>query len=109
MGKGDQKIPNRGRSGFGFWAAFFFCVTENLSFGLSGMLIKGSTNDFESQIGRGKLTFFTSYFRVDSVDYQNSKTGTSDYSGVELTFSGIYKSGNLTMGFSIKPPASITR
>src|ERR1035437_278428 len=109
MVKWYQNIRNREGSVYGYGAAFSFGVTENLSFGLSGMLIKGSTNDFESQIGRGKLTFFTSYFRVDSVDYQNSKTGTSDYSGVELTFSGIYKSGNLTMGFSIKPPASITR
>jgi hypothetical protein len=104
-----QNIRNREGSLYGYGAAFSFGVTENLTFGLSGLLIKGSTNDFESQLGRGNLMFYSSYFRVDSVDYQNTKNGTSDYSGAELTFSGLYKSGSLTLGFSIKPPISITR
>jgi hypothetical protein len=104
-----QNIRNREGSIYGYGAAFSFGVTENLSFGLSGMLIKGSTNDFESQLGRGRLVFYSSYFRVDSVNYQNTKNGTSDYSGAEINFSGLYKSGNLTLGFSIKPPTTITR
>ena len=104
-----QNIRNREGSLYGYGAAFSFGVTENLTFGLSGLLIKGSTNDFESQLGRGNLMFYSTYFRVDSVDYKNTKNGTSDYSGAELTFSGLYKSGSLTLGFSIKPPISITR
>jgi len=104
-----QNIRDREGSIYGYGAAFSFGVTENLTFGLSGLLIKGSTNDFESQLGRGSLIFYSSYFKVDSVDYKNTKNGTSDYSGVELTFSGLYKSGSLTLGFSIKPPISITR
>ena len=104
-----QNMRDREGSIYGYGAAFSFGVDENLTFGLSGLLIKGSTNDFESQLGRGSLIFYSSYFKVDSVDYKNTKNGTSDYSGVELTFSGLYKSGNLTLGFSIKPPISITR
>jgi hypothetical protein len=104
-----QNIRNREGSVYGYGASVSFGVNENLSFGLSGMYIKGSTDDFESQLGRGKLVFYSSYFRVDSVDYKYTKTGTSDYSGAELNFSGLYKSGNLTLGFSIKPPASISR
>jgi hypothetical protein len=104
-----QNIRNREGSVYGYGAAISYEVAENLSFGLSGMLIKGSTNDYESQLGRGRLMFYSSYFRVDSVDYQYTKTGTSDFSGAELTFSGLYKSGNLSLGFSIKPPISITR
>jgi hypothetical protein len=104
-----QNIRNREGSVYGYGAAFSFGVNENLTFGLSGLLIKGSTNDFESQLGRGNLMFYSSYFRVDSVDYKNTKNGTSDYSGVELTFSGLFKSGSLSLGFSIKPPVSITR
>jgi hypothetical protein len=104
-----QNIRNREGSIYGYGAAFSFGVTENLTLGLSGMLIKGSTNDFESQLGRGSLVFFSSYFRVDSVDYKNTKNGTSDYTGAEITFSGSYKSGSLALGFSIKPPVSITR
>jgi len=94
-----QNIRNREGSIYGYGAAFSFGVTENLSFGLSGMIIKGSTNDFESQLGRGRLVFYSSYFRVDSVDYQNTKNGTSDYSGAEINFSGLYKSGNNTVCF----------
>ena len=104
-----QNIRNREGELYGYGAAFSFGVNENLSFGLSGLLIKGSTNDFESQLGRGNLMFYSSYFRVDSVDYHNTKNSKSDYSGAELTFSGLYKSGNLNLGFSIKPPISISR
>jgi hypothetical protein len=104
-----QNIRNREGSIYGYGASFSIGVTDNLSFGLSGMLIKGSTNDFESQLGRGDLIFYSSYFKNDSVDYKNTKTGTSDYSGAELTFSGLYKSGSIILGFSIKPPVSITR
>ncbi|MDR3665458.1 MAG: hypothetical protein P4L35_01325 [Ignavibacteriaceae bacterium] len=104
-----QNIRNREGELYGYGAAFSFSVNENLTFGLSGLLIKGSTNDFESQLGRGNLMFFSSYFRVDSVDYQNTKNGKSDYSGSEFTFSGLYKSGNMSLGFSIKPPVSISR
>ncbi len=104
-----QNIRNREGSIYGYGAALSVGVTENLSFGLSGMLIKGSTNDFESQIGRGTLVFYSQYFRVDSVNYKNANTGTSDYTGAEFNISGSYKSGNLTLGFSIKPPTSITR
>jgi hypothetical protein len=104
-----QNIRNREGSVYGYGASLSFGVNENLSFGLSAMLIKGSTNDFESQLGRGRLVFYSSYFRIDSVDYNSSKTGTSDYSGAEVNISGLYKSGSLTVGFSIKPPAAITR
>jgi hypothetical protein len=104
-----QNVRNREGALYGYGAAFSVGITENLTFGLSGMLIKGSTDDFESQLGRGRLMFFSSYFRVDSVDYNNTKIGTSDYSGAELTFSGLYKSGSLSFGFSLKPPVSITR
>jgi opacity protein-like surface antigen len=105
-----QNIRNREGSVYGYGAAISVRVMENLAFGLSGMIIKGSTNDFESQLGRGRLVFYSHYyFRLDSVDYQNTKIGTSDYSGAELNFSGTYKSQNLTFGFSIKPPTSITR
>jgi hypothetical protein len=94
---------------YGYGAALSVGLFENLSFGISGMLIKGSTNDFQSKLGRGTLVFYSSYFRVDSVDYKNSYIGTSDYNGAEFNFSGMYKSGSLTLGFSIKPPTTITR
>ncbi|MBI2418970.1 MAG: hypothetical protein HYV28_13930, partial [Ignavibacteriales bacterium] len=104
-----QNIRSREGSIYGYGAAFSCNITENFSLGLSGMLINGSTDDYESQLGRGKFVFYASYFRLDSVDYKKTKTGTSDYSGAEFNLSGLYKAGNLTVGFSVKPPTTVTR
>jgi len=104
-----QNIRDRAGEVYGYGAAVSVGVNENLSVGLSGMLIKGSTDDFESQVGRGRMIFYSTYFRLDSVDYRKTKTGTSDYSGAEFNISASYKTKNITIGFSVKPPSSITR
>lgn len=104
-----QNIRNREGSIYGYGAAFSVGLSDNFTLGLSGMLINGSTDDFESQLGRGRFVFYASYFRLDSVDYKRTKTGTSDYSGAEFTLSGLYKSGSLMVGFSVKPPSVIKR
>lgn len=104
-----QNIRNREGEVYGYGAAFSVGLSENITLGLSGMIISGSTDDYESTLGRGRFIFYSSYFRLDSVDYRSSKTGTSDYSGAEFTISGIYKSRYITIGFSVKPPVTITR
>jgi opacity protein-like surface antigen len=38
-----------------------------------------------------------------------TKTGTSHYSGTELTFSANYHGEGFTVGFSVKPPMTLTR
>ncbi len=101
----------RTRSGAiqGYGAALSGSLSEKISFGISGMILKGSSDDYESHIGRGTLTFYRQYFRVDSVYDRVTKTGTSDYSGQEFTFSGIYRGHYVSLGFSVKPPTTITR
>ncbi|MBI5474657.1 MAG: hypothetical protein HY961_20150 [Ignavibacteriae bacterium] len=83
---------------------------ERLSLGVSGLYLKGSTDDNEARIGRGRLAFYNNYLRIDKYGMVNyTKTGTSDYSGAEITLSGRYKGKNFTAGFSVKPPTTITR
>jgi len=72
-------------------------------------LLKGSTDDYQQSVARGTMTFYTNYFRLDSVYDRTSMNGSSDYSGMEFTFSGMYRSEYLTVGFSVKPPSKITR
>ena len=81
----------------------------NLAFGFSGMILDGSSDDYEQQLARGKLIFYFDAFRADSVYRRITKTGTSDFSGQEFTLSSILSSRYVSIGFSIKPPATITR
>ena len=61
------------------------------------------------RVDRGRLKFFSNYFRLDSIYYHVTSTTTSDYSGAEFTVSGVYRSQHVTVGFSVKPPTTITR
>ena len=81
----------------------------NLSFGLSGLFISGSTDDFEQHTGRGRLTFYANSFRLDSAYRHITSTGSSEYSGTELTVSGIYRTSNVSVGITAKLPTTITR
>lgn len=95
----------------GYGAALSASISEKISLGISGMILKGSSDDFEQRNGRGRLVFYQNYFRLDSVnlDKKITQTGTSDFSGHEITFSGIYRGRNVSFGFSVKPPMTITR
>ncbi len=81
----------------------------HLSVGVSGMILKGETDDYEQILGRGSLTFFSNAFRLDSVSRKISRTGTSDYSGQEFTISSILSGRYASFGFSVKLPTTITR
>ena len=104
-----QRIRSREGSLYGYGAVLAVALDENFSFGISGRLIKGSTDDYESKLGRGRFVFYSSYFRLDSVNYKGTKNGTSDYSGFDMTISGTYKNKYIALGFAVKPPATITR
>lgn len=93
----------------GYGAAISGSVTDEISFGISGMILKGSTDDFEQHTGRGMLTFYGNYFKLDSVYSHIVRSGTSDYSGREFTFSATYHGKYVTIGLSAKPPMTITR
>lgn len=108
-----QYQQKRSGSIYGYGGAISLSLSEKITFGFSGMLISGSTDDEQSFLGRGRLRFFqvnnTYFFIADSVDYNGSDKGTSDYKGQEFNISGLYRSNYINLSFSVKPPTEITR
>ncbi|GAB4374893.1 MAG: hypothetical protein Kow0042_19840 [Calditrichia bacterium] len=105
-----QSIRSREGSIQGYGIAIAGKVEKlNLSLGFSGLMLRGSSDDFEQEVGRGHLTFFSNAFRIDSVYRRITKIGTSDFSGQEYTLSGILGGPYVSLGFSIKLPTTITR
>ncbi len=106
----SQSIRSREGSIQGYGIALAASLEKyNLSFGFSGMILDGSTDDFEQQVSRGELTFFSNAFRADSVYSRTIRTGTSDFSGHEFTISSILTGRYVSIGFSVKLPTTITR
>jgi opacity protein-like surface antigen len=105
----SQTVRSREGSMQGYGIALSGSVNSNLAVGFSGMVLDGSTDDFEQEVARGRLTFFSNAFRADSVYGRITKTGTSDFSGREFTLSSILTGRYVSVGFSVKLPATITR
>lgn len=94
----------------GYGGAISISLSEKISLGISGLLLNGKTDDFESRTERGTLRFVTNnYFRLDSSLYHYTKKGTSDYSGQEFTVSGAYQGKFVGINISIKSPTEIVR
>jgi len=105
-----QYYQQRDGSINGYGGALSAALSERLSVGVSGMILKGTTDDIEVRTGRGRMLFFTSSMRLDRPGTMSySKKGTSDYSGAEFSLSAEYTSKYFNFGFSIKPPTTITR
>jgi opacity protein-like surface antigen len=94
--------------GYGF-AVAGHAKEYNISLGFSGLILQGNSDDYQQQISRGKLTFFSNAFRIDSVSNSVRMSGTSDYSGQEFTVSSIITGRYVSFGFSVKLPTTITR
>jgi opacity protein-like surface antigen len=104
----SQTVRSRDGSIQGYGIALAGSV-GSLAVGLNGLVLDGSTDDYEQEIARGRLTFFSNAFRTDSVYSRITKTGTSDFSGQEFTLSSILTGRYVSVGFSVKPPTTITR
>ena len=104
-----------------YGAAFSMVINDNFSAGISGRYLNGSSDDYDLNLGRGVVWVIggqssfaiwklnAGYIRCDSVNYQSSLVGTSDYKGCEFTASGTYRNKNVIVGFSITPPSTITK
>jgi hypothetical protein len=104
-----QYYQQRDGSIKGYGGAVSLGYLDKVAFGVSAVILKGNTDDFESRVERGKIVFFSNSFRLDSNYYHVTQTGTSNYSGTEFTYSGNYRSKFIEVGFSVKPPTIITR
>lgn len=105
----SQYLQTRDGSIRGYGIALAGSLSEEIAVGVSGLLLKGSSDDYEQYIGRGRLTFFANYFRLDTLRARATGTGTSEYSGQEFTVSATYHGQSVTAGFAVKPPTSIKR
>ncbi len=104
-----QYYQRRTGSIYGYGGALSAALSDQIALGVSAMILNGSSDDKESRVERGRLRFYQSYFRLEPVSYHVVTTGTSDFSGVELTLSGSMSGRYVGLGFSIKPPTTITR
>ncbi len=104
-----QYVQSREGSIRGYGGALAVSLSPQVSLGLSGLLLKGSSDDTETIQGRGKMVFYGSYFRLDPVAYRTVTTTVSNFSGAEFCLSGVFAGKFLTAGISVKPPSSITR
>lgn len=92
-----------------YGGAIALTVGENLSVGVNAMVLKGSSDDQETHVERGRIRLYQTFFRAESVYFRSSRTGTSQYDGNEFTFSAFYQNKFIGFGVSIKSPTIITR
>ncbi len=105
----SQYVRIREGSIRGYGGALAAKLSNAVTLGASGMVLKGSTQDVENRVDRGLLTFYRNYFRAAPLVGGINTTGTSDYTGWEFTVSGLYSGKYLTLGAAVKPPTTITR
>lgn len=108
----DWYQTSRSREGaiYGYGASVAGHVERlGLTLGLSGLLLRGETDDVEQQRQRGRLTFFANEFRADSVVGRLTRTGTSTFSGAEFTVSAMLVGRYVSAGLVLRPPTTFTR
>jgi opacity protein-like surface antigen len=119
----DWAQTSRLREGniYGYGGAVSLAMNNEISAGISVRYLKGSTDDLNQVVGRGVFWFYgglysvirwgvsSNTFVLDSVDYQSTIKGTSDFTGFEYTISSLYRTKNFTIGFALTPPSTITR
>lgn len=105
-----QSIRSREGSIQGYGAALAGEVERyNLTIGVSGLLLNGSSDDFEQQVQRGELIFYANEFRADSSQGHVRMIGASEFSGLEFTIGSVLSGRFASVGFVVKPPTKFTR
>ncbi len=95
---------------YGYGGMLSAALSEQISVGASLLLLKGTSDDAETRVGRGQMQFFSSSLRLTRQGMSGfAKTGTSDYSGTEVGVSAEYRGRYIDIGFSAKLPTTITR
>lgn len=105
----SQYTRSREGSIRGYGIALQGSLAANVSLGISGLVLNGTSDDAETRISRGSMIFYTNYFRLDSAYGRTAMTGTSDYSGLAWTIAAVCRSRQLRVGLTVSPPATVTR
>jgi hypothetical protein len=97
----------------GYGVAVAAAVNDDVSLGVSGRRIHGSTTDKESTIARGRIRFGNNggiyFYRLDSVNARTTFDGTSTFSGLDLTLGAGIRLRSAELCISLSPPAVIER
>lgn len=80
-----------------------------LSAGLAVNVLFGSSDDYEQRWDRGELVFIYNAFKVDSIHYVETRTGTSTYRGTNGTAGFLWESDRYAIGATVTLPTSIER
>ena len=105
-----QSVRSRDGSIHGYGMALAAHVPKyNLTIGVSGLRLDGSSDDVEQRVDRGRLTFLANEFRADSSFGRITKTGTSDFSAQQFTIGSTLQSQYVTLGATLTPPTRFTR
>jgi hypothetical protein len=105
----SQMMKYRNGSIYGYGGVISAMVSQKISTGIGGMIVKGSTNDYEMKSARGLLWMHRTYFALRPYNYFSVLSGTSDYKGLEMTMSALYQTPNVIFGIAVKPPMTIER
>jgi opacity protein-like surface antigen len=104
-----QFIRERKGSIYGIIPSIAVTPFEGLNLGFSLAILNGSSDDNQWRVDRGHLRFLYNRYFLDSIDARTAMSGTSDYSGILTTIGCIYTQDYYSIGFSLRPPATITR
>lgn len=105
-----QSIRSRDGSMRGYGLSFASRFNKyGLTIGVSGMILDGTSDDFEQQVQRGRLTFLANEFRADSSYGRRTRTGTSEFTGREFTIGTRLDGRYVSAAFAVKPPVEYTR
>jgi len=109
-----QYVRKREGSVYGITPGLSVPLLPGLRIGGSATLLTGSSDDNENRLERGHINIAISNgtgtnFMVDTVYYNQSKVGTSKYSGTLLTFGLHFQQERYSIGLTIRAPMQITR
>lgn len=109
-----QYTRKREGSIYGITPGLSATVLPGFRVGASVAILTGSSDDYERRVERGHLNIavangVASNFMVDTVYYQQTKSGTSDYSGQMTTLGIHFQQARYSIGISIRPSMTITR
>lgn len=80
-----------------------------ITFGATGTVVNGSTDDFEQNVARGRLVFFANSFQLDSLDTDMMRSGRSEFSGFDGAFSTTVRGERVAAGITVRLPMTLTR
>ena len=105
-----QFVRERNGSIFGITPALSLKITDELSVGVSAMILTGSSDDRESRTSRGRFMLrYNNDFSLFSEPRWEAADGTSQYSGTALTIGFLFRQEFFSVGGTFKPSMSIKR